>query len=470
MSTFFYDRQVRRFLQQIIAVFSNFNVEFGKDANGNTTLYRIPARYGDPSRMSAAILKDNSENKLSSVPVISIYITSLEYDRERTQDPTFVSKINVRERKLAADDQTLSIYQGNALTVERLMPVPYELNVNVDIWTSNTEQKLQILEQILPLFNPDLEIQSTDNFIDWTSLSYIHLDNVIWSSRSIPVGVDDSIDVATLSFYIPIWLSAPAKIKKLGVIQAIINSIYDANTGNLNEDIVTASNLLRNRQYITPLGYNLLLLNGQATLLPSNYPLARGTDTTAVPNNPNDPINWDPVIQTFGQLTNGISQLRLRKDNPDTVSEIVGTVAQHPSDPSVLLFTVDIDTIPQNSMPPVNAIIDPLRSNPGNGLPAAVAGQRYLILNDINPGKAGDVSFDGADGWKSNTGEDFVASANDIISYTGTTWQVAWNASGITKTEYMTNLTTGIQYKWTGTQWQKSYEGEYPAGQWSLVL
>jgi hypothetical protein len=214
----------------------------------------------------------------------------------------------------------------------------------------------------------------------------------------------------------------------------------------------------------------MLLLNGQATLLPSNYPLSRSSDTTSIPGNPNDPINWDPVIQTFGQLTNGISQLRLRKDNPDTVSEIVGTVAQHPSDPSVLLFTVDIDTIPQNSMPPVNAIIDPLRSNPGNGLPAAAAGQRYLILNDINPGKAGDTSFDGADGWKSDTGKDLVASANDIISYTGSTWQVAWDASGITKTEYMTNLTTGVQYKWTGTQWQKSYEGEYPAGQWSLVL
>jgi len=469
MSTFFYDRQVRRFLQQVIAVFSDFNVEFGQDSQGSTTLYRVPVRYGDPTRMSAAILRDNSENKLTSVPVMSVYITSLEYDRERTQDPTFVSKISVRERKLAADEQTLSIYQGNALTVERLMPVPYELNVNLDIYTSNTEQKLQILEQILPLFNPDLEIQSTDNFIDWASLSYIHLDNVIWSNRSIPVGTEDTIDVSTLSFYIPIWLSAPAKIKKLGVIQSIINSIYDAKTGDLNDDIVTASNLLRNRQYITPLGYNLLLLNGQATLLPSNYPLIRGDDTTDVPVNENDPIYWDPVVQTFGQLTNGISQLRLRYDNPDTVREIVGTVALNPADPSVLLFTVDIDTIPSNSMPPVTAIIDPLRSYPGDGLPAAALGQRYLILNDINAGKSGDNSFDGADGWKSN-GNDLVASANDIISYTGATWQVAWDASGITKTEYVTNLTTSIQYKWTGTQWQKSYEGEYPAGQWSLVL
>jgi hypothetical protein len=271
-----------------------------------------------------------------------------------------------------------------------------------------------------------------------------------------------------MSFYIPIWLSAPAKVKKMGVIQTIINSIYDANTGNLSDDIVEAANLLRNRQYVTPLGYNLLLLNGQATLLPSNYPVDRGTNSTDVPINSNDPINWQPVIANFGQLTNGISQLRLKKDNPDYISEIVGTIAQNPVDPSVMLFTVDMDTIPQNSLPPVSAIINPLRTVPGSGLAAATAGQRYLILEDINAGK--DTSFDGADGWKSTSGVDFVAHANDIISYTGTNWQVSWDSTGITKTEYVTNLTTGIQYKWTGTQWQKSYEGEYPAGTWSLVL
>jgi hypothetical protein len=45
----------------------------------------------------------------------------------------------------------------------------------------------------------------------------------------------------------------------------------------------------------------------------------RGTNSTDVPINSNDPINWQPVIANFGQLTNGISQLRLKKDNPDYI-------------------------------------------------------------------------------------------------------------------------------------------------------
>lgn len=196
-------------------------------------------------------------------------------------------------------------------------------------------------------------------------------------------------------------------------------------------------------------------------------PINRSTDPES---NPNDPIIWQPLVNLYGQLINGTSQIRLRKDNPDTISEIVGTIAYHPADPATLLFSVDIDTIPSNSLPPVNAIIDPQRSSPGHGLPAATFGQRYLILTGINEGKVGDTSFDGADAWKSNTGTDFYAQANDIISYNGTGWEVSWQASGVTKTEYVSNLKTAIQYKWSNNKWQKSYEGVYPAGTWSLVL
>lgn len=469
MSLFFYDRQIRRWIQQIIAVFSNFNVEIGVDPTGAPTYRRVPVRYGDISRMAAAIIKENSENTLNTVPIMTVSISSLKFDKERIQNPTHVDKIHIRERKYNDETETYSIYQGNAVTVERLMPVPYELTFNLDIWTSNTEQKLQILEQILPLFNPDLELQSTDNFIDWTSLSMIMLEDVNWTSRNIPQGTDDSIDVATLTFKLPLWLSLPAKVKKLGVIQTIIASLYDAQ-GDLNEDVINTANLLKNRMYVTPTGYNLLLLNGQATLTPAMGPLVRPSESTGVESNPNAPIIWQPLVNLYGQLINGTSQLRLRKDNPDTVSEIIGTVAYHPTDPATLLFSVDIDTIPSNSMPPVDAIIDPQRSAPGRGLPNPSHGQRYLILTSINEGRLNDDSFDGADAWKRLDGSDLVAGANDIIVYTDIGWQVAWQAAGVTRIEYVTNLKTGIQYKWANNKWQKSYEGIYPAGQWSLVL
>jgi hypothetical protein len=35
---------------------------------------------------------------------------------------------------------------------------------------------------------------------------------------------------------------------------------------------------------------------------------------------------------------------------------------------------------------------------------------------------------------------------------------------------FITNLRTGIQYKWDGVQWLKSFEGEYLPGSWRLTL
>ena len=146
---FFYDEQIRRFLLQFIRAFSNFQVEYGKDRDGNTTLLTVPVKYGDATRMVSSIIRENSENKIQPAPMISCYVTGLEYNAERRQDPTFVDKKHIRMRKFDANTNSYTTQQGNAFTIERMMPVPYTLQMSVDIWTSNTNQKLQLLEQIL---------------------------------------------------------------------------------------------------------------------------------------------------------------------------------------------------------------------------------------------------------------------------------------------------------------------------------
>ena len=64
-----YDGQVRRFVLQFIRLLSNFQVEFGQDANGDKTLQTVPIYYGDQSRQAAMILRGNSENTLNAVRV-----------------------------------------------------------------------------------------------------------------------------------------------------------------------------------------------------------------------------------------------------------------------------------------------------------------------------------------------------------------------------------------------------------------
>ena len=459
--SFFYDEQIRRFLLQFTRIFSNFEVEYGREEDGTAALYRVPVRYGDASRQAQTVLQQNSANNMPATPLMTFYITGLNYARDRVQEPYFVEKRNIRQRTWDEETETYDTTQSNAFTIERLMPVPYNLEVQLDIWTSNTNQKLQLLEQVLTLFNPSLEIQSTDNYLDWSSLSVVELTNTTWSSRSIPVGTDDPIDIASLRFVMPIWINPPAKVKKLGVVQKIIASIYDAQ-GDYNEAILDNDLLLGTRQKMTPFNYQTLLIGNQLQVLEHNA-VGEEIDSINPPSSPPSNLLWHTVVDLYGELRNGISQIRLANYYDNT--EIVGTVAYHPSDDRFLLFTVDADTIPTNTLDPINAIVDPLRKGPGVGLDSAANGQRYLFVESTGSEEDGNALA-----WRGTDGSALVASANDIVEYNGTRWTVVFDSASTSDVEYVTNLTTSIQYRWADSQWLKSYEGLYPGGEWSLVL
>lgn len=460
---FFYDEQIRRFLLQFTRIFSNFQVEYGRNEEGTDhTLVRVPVRYGDSSRQAQTVLQNNSASTMTATPLMTFYITDLKYDRPRIQEPYFVSKIAVRQRTYDEVSDSYETTQGNAFTIERLMPVPYELTIKLDIWTSNTNQKMQLLEQILVLFNPALEIQSTDNYIDWTSLTICELSDVNWSSRSIPMGTENPIDIATLTFKLPIWISSPAKVKKLGVVERIIANIYDAQ-GDLNNAVVNNDLLLGTRMVITPWNFQVLLIGNKLQALRESATVDQPNTSLTPPDSPTSNLLWPGIIGAYGAIRPGISQIYL--EQPDG-TEVIGTIVVDPSDERFLLYTVDEDSVPQNTLSPVTAVIDPLISGPNSGLPAPTTGTRYLLTESTGTYTHGD-----AVAWEGTNNQPLVAHANDIIEYDGEKWIVSFDSTNSPDNiQYVTNITTSIQYRWTGTSWVKSYQGLYPGGLWRLVL
>lgn len=459
MVQYFYDEQLRRFLLQFTRIFSNFQILYGAQGSENESLVRVPVRYGDFSRQAQTVAQQNSSSFMPSTPLITFYVTGLEYQQSRMQEPYFVSKTQVRQRTYDSSTDSFETTQGNAFSIERLMPVPYRMTLTLDIWTSNTHQKFQIFEQIATLFNPALEIQSTDNYIDWTSLTVVELENVNFTSRTIPIGTDTPIDIMSMRFGIPIYISAPAKVRKLGVVEKIIASVFDAR-GDTNEAVINSDLLLGTRQKFTPFNFQALLIGNKVQALRYDQTVPVSNQSVAPPQSPPSNEFWQAVIGQYGVLRPGISQLRFAsQQNDDT--EIIGTVSFDPTDDRFLLIDLDADTLPQNTLAAISAIIDPQISGPGAGLPVAEVGVRYLVLSDI--GSAANTVP--AQGWGV-----LVARTNDIVEYTGTQWQVVFEAQAATTEQYVTNVTTDIQYRWTGTAWVKSYEGLYPGGEWSLVL
>jgi len=506
---YFYDGQIRRYVTQFMRVFTGFKYKTGGDVSEER---HVPVMYGDMTRMVASVIRENSENKMATVPRISCYMTGLEIDKERLSDPSFVSKINIRERAYTKDTDTGLIeyknVQGGNYTIERLMPTPFKLTMKCDIWTSNTDQKLQLLEQILVLFNPSLELQTTDNYIDWTSLTVLNLNTVSLSSRQIPQGAESEIDICSLDFDMPIYVSPPAKVKRLGIVKSIINNAFteDGNIASLEE--LVYGDIPGNFQTTTE-RYKVLLFkstNGQ----PYDYDLTvadrnQAILTTGVDQGMTklgDDLDWNMIVgnRSGGAAVPG-SQVYFKQPNRTL---LVGTFAINPVNPNVIVVTFEPESLPHNTLidntgkletdegydihsgrGTIDAIIDPYKFDPIEvyGSQAQIPTTlRYLMLDDVNNsvnvgGFIRDVdpldgsSRDGYQGpraWKNLNGSDPVIEANTVIRWNGTKWVKVFDPIDYTTGPIVQNLRTGIKYRWTGSEWLKAFEGEYSPGFWGF--
>ena len=442
---YWYDGQVKRYLQQLIRIFSHFQV--AENTSNGVNYNTVPCRYADQSRMVAQILRNNSENALSSAPFIACSIQSLQVARDRIHEPNFVSTSQVAEREFNTSTGQYEPTQGNLYTVQRYMPVPYNLTLQVDIWTTNTDTKLQIMEQILILFNPNIQLQSNNNPLDWSNVFEVELTDVAWSSRSVPQGVDESIDVATLSFAVPIWISPPAKVKKQAIIQRIVTDVHETNS---IEDLGFDSDLADFFKQVpdtaeivtTPGDYKLQIDGASAVLLDSAY----------------NGVVWSDLIEMQGQLS-ATSKLKLNitNDSDNDLDAVIGSVSVNTLDSTKLVFNIDTETLPANTLSNVNKILDPRTTYPGVGnLVAAVLGKIYLISENLYKEAWPICNID--------------AKSNDIIEYDGTKWTIAFDASTIDTVHYITNTYTTKQYKWYNDSWISSHEGVYNTGFWRLLL
>ncbi len=456
---YFYDGQFRAYIVQVIRALSGFQYQYGTNADGTPKLRTVPVTWAPQDKQVASIIKNNSENTVLSTPQISVYITNIDIPAERRQVPNHVSTLNVHEREIDTTSNKYTQLRGKSYTVERFMPVAYDLTFQVDIWTSNFNQKCELLEQIMVLFNPGIDLQTSTNALDWTALTTMSLQSVTWSTRGIPVGMSTDIDLATMTLKIPAWINPPAKVQRQRIIEQIITNIsaLDHSEVERNKDFDTAAidwarGDVFQRSIVTPGDHHVEVNGDIITLLGEN---------TEPLNNLNEPWNWINLFELYGKYRPGISQIRLKTtdDMDDHDSDVVGTIEVDNEDTSKLYFNIDISTLPMNNLPPISGVIDPHKTWPGNvqnPLPTPVAGDRYMILNNIAP---------------NTTWGTFGANTNDIIEYDASgQWVIAFDSEEMTNSFTLLNSRTGKQLSWRNRQWIVTLAGNYGPGYWRIAL
>ena len=229
IETFWYERQFVKYIVQFMEIFHGLCVTSGADENGAPKLINVPIQYGSKDRVAASILAKNTQNVPIRSPSISAYLNGITIDSS-------LYKGNNTERALQYVPRG-GIFPEDIKTVRQLMPVPYRVDMKLTIFATNTQQHFQILEQILVLFDPQLQIQTTDAPFDWTRMTSVTLQD-IGLQEQYPTGNDRRLITTELSFSMPVYLSVPAKIRA-DYINSIRLRIGAVNFDN-DTDILTA--------------------------------------------------------------------------------------------------------------------------------------------------------------------------------------------------------------------------------------
>lgn len=214
---YWYDGQLRQYLLQFVSIFHGLQVQTGIGECGDTEMISVPTVVGNKDRVVAAIMAGNTQNRVFSLPTMAAYMTSLTPDDIRRRAPGLVDqRVTMKAGGVFPDDLTV---------VKRAMPVPFTMGLELSIYASNTQQLHQILEQILVLFNPDLQIQKSDGPFDWARITNVTLTDIA-NDENYPSGTERRLIVWTLNFAMPIWLGVPMGVKD-DLVRKIIIQIGD---------------------------------------------------------------------------------------------------------------------------------------------------------------------------------------------------------------------------------------------------
>jgi hypothetical protein len=147
----FYYRTIRRNVVAFGTIFKDITlVRYKKDSYSEIDRFNVPISYAGKENFLTRLLANPDLHKPTQIvlPRMSFEMTSLAYDSTRKNSSFFstfnqVSQNNVNQQ-----------YSG----------VPYDLEFELNIYVRNVEDGTQIVEQILPYFNPDYTLSMS--FVD----------------------------------------------------------------------------------------------------------------------------------------------------------------------------------------------------------------------------------------------------------------------------------------------------------------
>jgi len=228
MFEYFYNEIFRSVIIGFGSLFNGIQIQH-KDENDSTfSVIKVPLAYG-PTQKFLARLKQNPDLNAPvqmTLPRMSFEFTNLAYDSSRKSTQT----------------QTVDYTSSDGTETKKgYLPVPYNMTITLSIYTKLNDDMLQIIEQIVPYFQPGytLPIKFLGNLNEVINVP-VQLDNIVMSDD-----YEGNFDtrralIYTLTFTAKTYVFGPLKDVSSDIIKKVsIGYVAGSTSGNSYERDVT---------------------------------------------------------------------------------------------------------------------------------------------------------------------------------------------------------------------------------------
>lgn len=223
IQSYYYGEQFKHYALQFNAIFGGMQVSVGKNASRDAGRIAVPIVNASMDRVAAAAATGHTQNKHIRLPIMASNLSNFEIARDRMKGTGTINRQVYTPIGGATPDDSVVAYSR--------MPVPYDLLFDLHIYSSNKDQQFQIMEQIFIIFDPILQIQTSDAPLDWARIVTVELISVN-PEENFPPATDSRMIMTTIQFKVDAYLSIPTDIRD-NIVKEIFARISMVNNPNI---------------------------------------------------------------------------------------------------------------------------------------------------------------------------------------------------------------------------------------------
>tara|TARA_R100000005_G_C4989209_1_gene196941 strand:+ start:128 stop:931 length:804 start_codon:yes stop_codon:yes gene_type:complete len=225
----FYHKKVRKCVAMFGTLFNNLYVIRLNSSGASTSQIKVPLSYG-PKRKFIERINEQADLTTDSkvaikLPRMSFEITNFSYDANR------------QLQKIANFNRATPIGDRNSRQ-KFFVPVPYDIGFELNIYSKNQDDGLQVVEQILPFFNPQYSLTMKPFPTDFPDIKEDI--QIILEGLNLSDDYEGSLEqrrtiVYTMSFQMKVNFYGPTQ--RTDIIRKSISNVFNQGAGSLDSDL-----------------------------------------------------------------------------------------------------------------------------------------------------------------------------------------------------------------------------------------